>query len=30
MSKKNKIMEATLEDYLLHPNKYAFGLKDLR
>ena len=27
--KKNKGLEATLDDYLLHPENYRFGLKDL-
>jgi hypothetical protein len=31
MSKKNeKGLETTLSDYLLHPKKYSFGLKDLK
>ncbi len=31
MSKKNgKELEATFEDYLLHPKKYSFGWKDLK
>jgi len=26
----NKKRELTLGDYMLHPNKYKFGLKDLK
>jgi hypothetical protein len=30
MPKKNKKNEETIEDYLLHPGKYNFGLRDLK